>query len=192
MANTYTHNACVMYTYHRLSYSSGSTRPPWRHCRTPRMTDSGSKQIPRYLHVQTTLSCFVFFSMFHSQLGVQPQVHVYVHIHMYTVCIYRIAGKFGGELNLVVSRLYYNRQIKICQNFLLAYTCIRVAIPYRTESANILVISILGLTANIFGYMYMYTVYTMSTCTCTFLLPSTYTQDLGTSINYTHFAGIEY
>ena len=36
---------------------------------------------------------------------------------------YRIAGKFGG--------LYYNRQIKIHQNFLLTYI-IRMAIPYQT------------------------------------------------------------
>ena len=43
---------------------------------------------------------------------------------------------------------YYNRQIKIRQNFLLAY--IRMAIPYRTakfKSANILSIAILGSTA---------------------------------------------
>ena len=47
--------------------------------------------------------------------------------------------QFGG--------LYYNRQIKIRQNFLLAY--IRMAIPYRTakfKSANILAIAILGST----------------------------------------------
>ena len=47
---------------------------------------------------------------------------------------------FGG--------LYYNRQIKIRQIFLLAY--IRKAIPYRTakfKSANILAIAILGSTA---------------------------------------------
>ena len=48
--------------------------------------------------------------------------------------------RFGG--------LYYNRQIKICQNFLLAYIC--MAILYRTakfKSANILVIAIWGSTA---------------------------------------------
>jgi hypothetical protein len=48
--------------------------------------------------------------------------------------------RFGG--------LYYNCQIKIRQNFLLAY--IRMAIPYRTakfKSANILAIAILGSTA---------------------------------------------
>ena len=47
--------------------------------------------------------------------------------------------RFGG--------LYYNRQIKIRQNFLLTY--IRMAIPYRTakfNSANILAIAILGST----------------------------------------------
>ena len=44
--------------------------------------------------------------------------------------------------------LYYNHQIKIRQNFLLAY--IRMAIPYQTakfKSANILAIAILGSTA---------------------------------------------
>ena len=44
--------------------------------------------------------------------------------------------------------LYYNRQIKIRQNFLLAY--IRMAIPYRTailKSANILLIAISSSTA---------------------------------------------
>ena len=49
----------------------------------------------------------------------------------FNVCQHnRIAGKFGGELNLVVWRsIYnYNHQIKIRQNFILAY--IRVAIPY--------------------------------------------------------------
>ena len=47
---------------------------------------------------------------------------------------------FGG--------LYYNHQIKICQNFLLAY--IRMATPYQTtkfKSTNILAITILGSTA---------------------------------------------
>ena len=61
--------------------------------------------------------------------------------------------KFGG-----LAVYYYNRQIKIRQNFLLAY--IRMAIPYRTakfKSANILSIAILGSTAklmpaNISGY----------------------------------------
>ena len=62
--------------------------------------------------------------------------------------VYRIAGKFGGELNWRFGGLYYNRQIKIRQNFLLAY--IRMAIPYRTAKfkyANILAIAILGSTA---------------------------------------------
>ena len=52
--------------------------------------------------------------------------------------------KFGG-----LAVLYYNRQIKIRQIFLLAY--IRMAIPYRTakfKSTNILIIAILGSTAN--------------------------------------------
>ena len=51
--------------------------------------------------------------------------------------------KFGG-----LAVYYYNRQIKIRQNFLLAY--IRMAIPYRTakfKSANIILIAILGSTA---------------------------------------------
>ena len=51
--------------------------------------------------------------------------------------------KFGG-----LAVYYYNRQIKIRQNFLLAY--IRMAIPYRTakfKSANILSIAIWGSTA---------------------------------------------
>ena len=51
--------------------------------------------------------------------------------------------KFGG-----LAVYYYNRQIKIRQNFLLAYIC--MAIPYRTakfKSANILSIAILGSTA---------------------------------------------
>ena len=51
--------------------------------------------------------------------------------------------KFGG-----LAIYYYNRQIKIRQNFLLSY--IRMAIPYRTakfKSANILSIAILGSTA---------------------------------------------
>ena len=51
--------------------------------------------------------------------------------------------KFGG-----LAVYYYNRQIKIRQNFLLAY--IRMAILYRTakfKSANILSIAILGSTA---------------------------------------------
>ena len=50
--------------------------------------------------------------------------------------------RFGG--------LYYNRQIKIRQNFLLACNIIRMAIPYRTakfKSTNILAIAILGSTA---------------------------------------------
>ena len=49
---------------------------------------------------------------------------------------YRIAGKFGGELNLAVRA--YNRQIKVRQYFLHAY--MRMVIPYRTakfKSANI-------------------------------------------------------
>ena len=51
--------------------------------------------------------------------------------------------KFGG-----LAIYYYNRQIKIRQNFLLTY--IRMAIPYQTakfKSANILSIAILGSTA---------------------------------------------
>ena len=59
--------------------------------------------------------------------------------------------KFGG---LAVYN-YYNRQIKIRQNFLLTY--IRVPILYQTakfKSTNILAIAILGSTAkfNISGY----------------------------------------
>ena len=46
-----------------------------------------------------------------------------------TTCTYRIAGKFGG-----LAVYLNNRQIKIRQNFLLAY--IRVAIPYRTAKLN--------------------------------------------------------
>ena len=60
--------------------------------------------------------------------------------------------RFGG--------LYYNRQIKICQNFLLAYNIIRMAILYRTakfKSANVLAIAIWAqppnlIPANISGY----------------------------------------
>ena len=66
--------------------------------------------------------------------------------------------KFGG---LAVQS--YNRQIKIRQNFLLAY--IRMAIPYRTakfKSANILIIAILGSTANFNSRQYfrLYGIYT--------------------------------
>ena len=59
-----------------------------------------------------------------------PTPMVLTHMYMY----YHTAGKFGGELNLAVGGLYYyNRQIKICQNFLFAYNIIiRMAIPYRT------------------------------------------------------------
>ena len=61
---------------------------------------------------------------------------------MYSRKIWR-GIKFGG---LAVYN-YYNRQIKIRQNFLLPYNIIRMAIPYRTakfKSANILVIAIWG------------------------------------------------
>ena len=57
--------------------------------------------------------------------------------------------KFGG--------LYYNRQIKICQNFLLAYIHVRMAIPYRTakfKSASILPIAILGSTVKFNSHQY--------------------------------------
>ena len=57
--------------------------------------------------------------------------------------------RFGG--------LYYNRQIKIRQNVLLAY--IRMAIPYRTakfKSANILAIAILGSTAKFNARQYFW------------------------------------
>ena len=68
--------------------------------------------------------------------------------------LYCIAGKFGGELNLAVWRTSVclcNRQIKICQYFLLAYTlsCIHMAIPYWTakfKSANTFAMAILGPT----------------------------------------------
>ena len=56
-----------------------------------------------------------------------------------SVQAYCIGGKFGG--------LCYNRQIKIGQNFLLAY--IRMAILYQTAKfklANILAIAIMGST----------------------------------------------
>ena len=64
--------------------------------------------------------------------------------------------RFGG--------LYYNRQIKICQNFLLAYNIIRMAILYRTakfKSANVLAIAIWAqppnlIPANISGYTVYY------------------------------------
>ena len=66
--------------------------------------------------------------------------------------------KFGG-----LAVYYYNRQIKIHQNFLLAY--IRMAIPYRTakfQSANILSIAILGSTAkfNARQYFRLYGIFT--------------------------------
>ncbi|MCG8620484.1 MAG: hypothetical protein MJE68_00610 [Proteobacteria bacterium] len=57
--------------------------------------------------------------------------------------------QFGG--------LYYNRQIKIRQNFLLVYIC--VAIPYQTarfKSANILAIAILGSTAKFSSRQYFW------------------------------------
>ena len=81
------------------------------------------------------------------------------------VCLcthYRIAGKFGG-----LAVYYYNRQIKIRQNFLLAYIC--MAIPYRTakfKSANILSIAILGSTAkfNARQYFWLYGMLILSTC----------------------------
>ena len=72
------------------------------------------------------------------------------------------AIKFGG---LVVC---YNRQIKIRQNFLLAY--IRMVIPYRTakfKSTNILTIAILGSTAkfNSRHYLWLYNIlWLLSTC----------------------------
>ena len=45
--------------------------------------------------------------------------------------LYRIAGKFGGELNLSCLPIYLcNHQIKIRQCFILAY--IRMVISYRT------------------------------------------------------------
>ena len=77
---------------------------------------------------------------------------------------HRIARKFGGELNLAVWRsggLYYNRRIKIRQNFLLAY--IRMAIPYQTtkfKSVNILAIAILDSTAkfNACQYFQLYSI----------------------------------
>ena len=46
------------------------------------------------------------------------------------ICIiYHIAGKFGRELIWRFGGLYYNRQIKICQNFLLI--CCGDPVPYR-------------------------------------------------------------
>ena len=78
----------------------------------------------------------------------QTHYNNYTMVNCPTRSQYRIAGKFGGELNLAVL-YYYTRQIKIRQIFLLAY--IRMAIPYRTakfKSANILIIAILGSTAN--------------------------------------------
>ena len=62
--------------------------------------------------------------------------------------------KFGG---LAVLHVYYNRQIKIRQIFLLAY--IRMAIPYRTakfKSANTLIIAILGSTTNFNSRQYFW------------------------------------
>ena len=57
--------------------------------------------------------------------------------------------RFGG--------LYYNHQIKIRQNFLLAY--IHMAMPYRTakfKSANILLIAIWGSTAKFNAHQYFW------------------------------------
>ena len=49
----------------------------------------------------------------------------------FMVHVYRIAGKFDGELKLAkFGGLYHNHQNKIRQSFLLAY--IRMAIPYQT------------------------------------------------------------
>ena len=88
--------------------------------------------------------------------------HTDQHIQEIHSCyIYRIAGKFVG---LAVYN-YYNRQIKIRQNFPLSYNIIRMAIPYQTakfKSANILAIAILGPTAkfNYRQYFLLYSNYT--------------------------------
>ena len=64
--------------------------------------------------------------------------------------LYRIAGKFGGLA------IYLNNcQIKIRQNFLLAY--IRVVIPYRTaklKSANTFAMAIWDPTAKFNSHQY--------------------------------------
>ena len=80
---------------------------------------------------------------------------VIVHIH----CIPYYSRKFGGLAVYITC----NRQIKICQNFLLAY--IRMAIRYRTtkfKSSNILAIAILGSTAkfNSRQYFQLYSIKT--------------------------------
>ena len=54
---------------------------------------------------------------------------------------------------------YYNCQIKMRQNFLLAYIC--MAIPYRTAKVNILAIAILGSTAKFNSCQY-FRLYSMS------------------------------
>ena len=62
------------------------------------------------------------------------------------VMYYCRAGKFGGELKFgSLAVCLCNRQIKICQYFLLAY--IHIVIPYRTTTANIFAMAILGPTA---------------------------------------------
>ena len=72
--------------------------------------------------------------------------HTHTHTHilsLYYNYYYHIAGNIGRELRF--GGLHHNRQIKIRQNFLLAY--IHMAILYWTAKFNILAIAILGSTA---------------------------------------------
>ena len=90
--------------------------------------------------------------------------------------------QFGG--------LYYNRQIKIRKNFLLAY--IHMAIPYRTtkfKSANILGIAILGSTAKLNSrqYFWLYSInrlWIWRLLLISKLTSTEYCQDLGLYCGY--------
>ena len=89
--------------------------------------------------------------------------------------------KFGS-----LAVYYYNRQIKIRQNFLLAH--IRMAIPYRTakfKSANILSIAILGSTAkfNARQYFRLYG-------TCIYVLPTTSSRALASMSSRLYSMGL--
>ena len=64
--------------------------------------------------------------------------------------MYRIAGKFGGELNLAVWRSILQPPNLKSAKISYSHIYIHMAIPYRTtkfKSANILAIALLGSTA---------------------------------------------
>ena len=89
-------------------------------------------------HIFQSLLLYTYLN--HFMLSCTYPNHKQWYTHTPYIPYSRKIWQFGG--------LYYNRQIKIRQNFLLAY--IRMAIPYRTakfKSANILLIAIWGSTA---------------------------------------------